>query len=42
MLAILVLILLILYTPNFKFKFRIGNKEIIIESSEINQSESLD
>jgi len=39
-LLILILIIIILYTPNFKLKFRVNNKEFLIESSEINSSES--
>jgi len=39
-LILLIIIIIILYAPNFKFKFQINNKEFLIESSEINSSES--
>ncbi len=39
-LLILVLIVILLYAPPFKFKFQVNNKEFIIESSEVNSSES--
>lgn len=39
-LLILILIIIVLYVPSFKFKFQINNKEFIIESSEVNSSES--
>jgi hypothetical protein len=41
-LIILVLIIIVLYAPSFKFKFQVNNKEFIIESSELNTSESSD
>jgi hypothetical protein len=37
---VLVFIILLIYTPSFKFKFQIGNKEVVIQSSEINNSET--
>jgi hypothetical protein len=39
-LLLLIFIILVLYTPNFNFQFQIGNKEIRIQSSEVNTSES--
>jgi hypothetical protein len=41
-LLLLVLIILVLYAPNFDFKFRIGNKEFEIISSEVSSSETSD
>ncbi len=39
-LLVLVLILLIIYSPSFDFKLRIGNKEIELITSEVSTSES--
>jgi len=39
-LLFLAFLLLVIYAPSFKFKFQIGNKEVVIQSSEINTSES--
>jgi len=38
-LLLLVFIILVIYAPNFDFKFRIGNKEVEIISSEVCSSE---
>ena len=39
-LLLLIIIIIILYAPTFSIKFKVNNKEFIIESSEINSSES--
>jgi len=39
-LLVLVFIVLLIYTPSFKVKFQVGNKEIVIQTSEVSSSES--
>jgi len=39
-LFLIIIFVILIYAPSFKFKFVIGNKEVKIESSEVNSSES--
>jgi len=39
-LFLLAIFIILVYAPSFNFQFQIGNKQISIESSEVNSSES--
>jgi len=37
---LLLIIIIVMYAPTFRISFRVGNKEFLVESSEVHSSET--